>query len=177
MTKSAQAIDLREYIRDIPDFPKKGIIFKDISPLLKDKLAFREAIDLMAAKFEGQKINKIIGVEARGFIFGSALAYKLDVGFVPVRKKGKLPYQTKSVTYDLEYGNDTVEIHSDAVKKGERVLLVDDVLATGGTMKAVTELLKEEGAVIAGLAFLIELSFLKGRGRLKGLPIHSLIQY
>lgn len=174
MTKS---IDLKKYIRDIPDFPKKGIIFKDISPLLGNHRAFQEAIDLLAERFRNEKIESIIAVEARGFIFGSALAYKLGVGFVPIRKKGKLPYQTKSITYQLEYGTDTLEMHSDAVSPKARVLIVDDVLATGGTVRAVVDLLKQHGAVIVGVVSLIELTFLKGRDRLKDIPFYSLIQY
>ncbi len=174
MTKS---IDLKKYIRDIPDFPKKGIIFKDISPLLGNRQAFRETIDLLAEQFKNERIESIIAIEARGFIFGSALAYKLGVGFVPIRKKGKLPYKTKSITYQLEYGTDTLEMHSDAVSPKARVLIVDDVLATGGTVRAVADLLKQHGAVIVGVASLIELTFLKGKDKLKDVPLYSLIQY
>lgn len=169
--------DLSTYIRDIPDFPKKGIIFKDITTLLNDKEAFRVSVDLLAKKFEGQKIDYIVSVESRGFIFGAALAYKLGAGFVPVRKKGKLPSRTKSVTYSLEYGTDTLEIHEDAIKAKSNVLLVDDLLATGGTVEAVTKLLSRFDAKIIGIAFLIELKFLNGRDKLKDYPIYSLIQY
>ena len=172
-----KTIDLKEYIRDIPDFPKQGIIFKDISTLLKNSEAFRESIDLLAAKFKNEKIDQVVGVEARGFIFGAPLAYKLGAGFVPVRKKGKLPYKTKSVTYQLEYGTDTLEIHEDAVGAGSRVLVVDDLLATGGTVKAVAELLKAQKADIVGIAFVVELGFLKGKSKLKDFPVYSVIQY
>ena len=168
---------LQDYIRDIPDFPKKGIIFKDITTLLKDKIAFKKSVDALAKRVKGKKIDHIVSVEARGFIFGAALAYKLGVGFVPVRKKGKLPAKTRSVTYDLEYGTDTLEIHNDAIKKNAKVLIVDDLLATGGTVKAVTQLLKGFKASIVGIAFLIELKFLKGRDKLKKFPIYALIEY
>ncbi|MDP8265613.1 MAG: adenine phosphoribosyltransferase [Candidatus Aceula meridiana] len=168
---------LEKFIRDIPDFPKKGIIFKDITTLLSDPKAFRQAVDAMAKGFKNKKIDYVVSVEARGFIFGSALAYKLNAGFVPVRKKGKLPSKTKSVTYDLEYGTDTLEIHSDAIKKGACVLIVDDLLATGGTVSATAKLLKGFRAKIVGIAFLIELDFLNGRKNLKGFPITSLIHY
>ena len=169
--------DLSLYIRDIPDFPKKGILFKDITTLLNDKDAFKESIDLLAKKFEGNKIDYVVSVEARGFIFGAALAYKLGAGFVPVRKKGKLPSKTASITYALEYGTDTLEIHNDAIKQKSRVLLVDDLLATGGTVEAAAKLLKVFEATIVGIAFLIELKFLNGREKLKDYPIYSLIQY
>lgn len=169
--------DLKNCIRDIPDFPKEGIIFKDITTLLQDKKALKVAIDALAEKYEGQDIDQVIGVEARGFIFGTALAYKLGTGFVPVRKKGKLPYNTKKVTYDLEYGTDTLEMHEDAVSKGSKVLIVDDLLATGGTVGAVTKLVQDQGADIIGLAFLVELGFLNGREKLGNLPVHSVIKY
>ncbi len=169
--------DLKKHIRDIPDFPKKGIIFKDISTLLKHKAAFKKTIDALAAKYKGERIEYVVGVEARGFIFGSALAYKLNAGFIPVRKKGKLPYKTKSVTYQLEYGSDTLEMHEDAIAPNARVLVVDDLLATGGTVKAVVDLLKTQKAKLVGVAFIIELGFLKGKAKLKGFPVHSLIKY
>lgn len=169
--------DLKNRIRDIPDFPKEGIIFKDITTLLKDKEAFKKSVNLLAAKFRKEGIELVVGVEARGFIFGAALAYKLNAGFVPVRKKGKLPAKTKSVQYQLEYGTDVLEIHEDAIHPGSRVLIVDDLLATGGTVKAVSELVKSEGAVIAGVAFLVELGFLKGKDKLKDLPVYSVIKY
>ena len=169
--------DLKKHIRDIPDFPQEGIIFKDISTLIKNKDAFKKSIDVLASKFKKERIEYVVGVEARGFIFGAALAYKLGAGFIPVRKKGKLPYRTKSVTYQLEYGSDTLEIHEDAVPKNARVLLVDDLLATGGTVKAVYDLLQGQKAKIVGVAFLVELKFLKGKERLKDLPIYSILQY
>ncbi len=169
--------DLKKHIRDIPNFPKEGIVFKDISTLLKHKDAFKKAIDALASNFKKEKVQYVVGIEARGFIFGAALAYKLGAGFVPVRKKGKLPYKTKSVTYQLEYGMDTLEIHEDALKPNARVLIVDDLLATGGTMTAVIDLIKAQKAKIVGVAFLIELQFLKGKEHLKDLPIYSIIQY
>lgn len=169
--------DLKKTIRDIPDFPKKGIIFKDITTLLKDKDAFKKAVNLLGNKFKKQNIEFVVGVEARGFIFGGALAYKLGAGFIPIRKKGKLPYKIKNITYQLEYGTDTLEIHEDAVSPGSRVLIVDDVLATGGTIKAVCDLVKAQGAQIVGVAFLIELRFLKGKEKLEDIDTYSLIKY
>ncbi|MBI5149494.1 MAG: adenine phosphoribosyltransferase [Candidatus Omnitrophica bacterium] len=169
--------DLKKCIRDIPDFPKEGIIFKDITTLLKDKGAFKKSVDLLARKFRKERIECVVGVEARGFIFGAALAYKLGAGFVPVRKKGKLPAKTKSVTYQLEYGTDVLEIHEDALAPQTRVLIVDDLLATGGTIKAVSELVKNQQATIAGVAFLVELGFLRGKDKLKDLPVYSVIKY
>ena len=169
--------DLKKHIRDIPNFPQEGIIFKDISTLLKNRDAFKKSIDALANKFKSERIEYVVGVEARGFIFGSALAYKLNAGFIPVRKKGKLPYKTNSVTYQLEYGTDTLEIHEDAFKPNVRVLVVDDLLATGGTVKAVTDLIKAQKVKIVGVAFLVELKFLNGKDRLKNLPIYSIIQY
>ena len=170
-------IDLKDCIRDIPDFPKPGIIFKDISTLLKNNQALRQSIDVIAEQFKDKKIEQVVGVESRGFIFGATLAYKLGAGFVPIRKKGKLPYKTQSITYQLEYGSDTLEIHEDALKPGTRVLVVDDLLATGGTVKAVTDLLKTQQAEIVGVAFLVELKFLGGLQKLKGFPVYSVIQY
>jgi len=169
--------DLKKIIRDVPDFPKEGIIFKDITTLLQDKDALKKSIDLLSGKFRKEKIEYVVGVEARGFIFGAALAYKLKAGFIPVRKKGKLPYKTKSVTYELEYGTDVLEIHEDALPEKSRVLIVDDLLATGGTIKAVTELVKNQKAVIAGVAFLVELKFLKGKNKLKDLQVYSVLKY
>ncbi len=169
--------ELKEVIRDIPDFPKEGIIFKDITTLLKDKQALKKSIDLFAKKFKDEKIDYVVGIESRGFIFGAALAYKLKVGFVPVRKKGKLPYKTKAVTYDLEYGSDTLEIHEDAVEPNSRVLVVDDLIATGGTVKAVADLLKDMKADVVALAFLVELRFLKGKDKIKDYPVYSIIKY
>ena len=168
--------ELKKHIRDIPGFPKEGIIFKDITPLLKHPAAFRKAVDKLAGKFKKKKIDVVVCVEARGFIFGSAVAYKLGAGVVPVRKKGKLPHKTHSVTYDLEYGQDTLEMHQDAFEKGARVLIVDDLLATGGTTKAVIDLVNRVGGKVAGIVFLIELTALKGREKLEGYPVHSLIK-
>ena len=169
--------DLKKYIRDIPDFPQKGIIFKDITTLLKDKEAFKKTINLLAKNYKDKNIDFIVAVEARGFIFGAALAYKLGAGFVPVRKKGKLPYKTKNITYNLEYGTDTLEIHEDAISENARVLIVDDLLATGGTIRAVADLVKEQKALIVGLAFVVELRFLKGKEKLQDFDIYSVIKY
>jgi adenine phosphoribosyltransferase len=169
--------ELYNYIRDIPDFPKPGIIFKDITPLLKNEEAFKKTIDLLVKHFRKEDVKYVVSVEARGFIFGSALAYKLGAGFIPVRKKGKLPYKTTSVTYELEYGTDTLEHHEDAFEPGDRILVIDDVLATGGTVKAVCDLVLKKKVQIVGLAFLMELKFLKGRNKLKGFPIYSLLKY
>ena len=176
MTKLKKS-ELKNCIRDIPNFPKEGIIFKDLSTLLNNKEAFKKSVDLLAKQFRNEKVDYVVGVEARGFIFGATMAYKLHAGFVPVRKKGKLPYKTKSVTYQLEYGTDTLEVHEDAIPPGSRVLVVDDLLATGGTVKAVTDLLKTQQAAIVGLAFLVELRFLKGKEKLKDFPIYSVIKY
>lgn len=168
--------DLKKSIRDIPGFPKEGIVFKDITTLLKDGKKFKEAVDLLAAEYADKKIDVILSVEARGFIFGAALAYKLGVGIAPIRKKGKLPYKTHAITYELEYGKDTLEIHQDAFQKGARVLIVDDLLATGGTVRAVADLVEKMGGKIVGMAFLIELTALKGRDKLKGYEVFSLIK-
>jgi len=174
MTKK---IELKNYIRNIPDFPKPGILFRDITTLLKNKKAFKLVIDALVAKFKNKKIDLVVAVEARGFILGGAIANRLGVGFVPVRKKGKLPGKTNSWTYDLEYGTDTLEMHHDAIKPKEKVLIVDDLLATGGTVKAVTELVNQLKGKIIGIAFLIELADLKGKDKLKGYPVYSLIKY
>lgn len=170
-------IKLENYIRNIPDFPKPGILFRDITTLLKDKQAFREAVDALSNKYKNKKIDKVVAVEARGFILGGAVAYKLGVGFAPVRKKGKLPWKTNAVTYDLEYGTDTLEMHHDAIEPGDKVLIVDDLLATGGTVKAVIDLAKQLQGKIIGIAFLIELTDLKGKDKLKDYPVFSLIKY
>lgn len=170
-------MDLKRYIRSIPDFPQKGILFRDITTLLEDKSAFKLAIDTLAEKYKNKKIDKIVAVEARGFILGGALSHSLGCGFVPVRKKGKLPAKTYSVTYSLEYGKDTLQMHQDAIKPRERILILDDLLATGGTASAVIELVKKCKGKIVGIAFLIELTGLKGRARLKGYPVYSLIKY
>lgn len=169
--------ELKKYIRDVPDFPKKGVIFKDITTLLKEGKIFKKAVDLLARKLEEKKIDKIVSMESRGFIFGGALAYKLGCGFVPVRKKGKLPWDRISVIYDLEYGTDTLEIHQDAIKEGEKTLILDDVLATGGTAGGVAELVEKLGGKVVACAFLIELTFLKGRDKLKNYEIYSLLKY
>jgi len=169
--------DLKATIRSIPDFPKAGILFRDITTLLANKRAFQQAINALAAKFKGRKIDAVVAVEARGFILGGAVAHKLKAAFVPVRKKGKLPWKTNSATYELEYGTDTLEMHRDAIKKGEKTLIVDDLLATGGTVKAVTDLINQLGGKIVGISFLIELTDLKGREKLKGYLVDSLIKY
>jgi len=168
---------LREAIRDVEGFPKPGIVFKDITPILADGELFHGAIDLFCEIVEGREIDKIIGIDARGFIFGAAVADRLGVGFVPVRKKGKLPWKCKEAAYELEYGKAVVEIHEDAVKAGERVFLVDDLLATGGTAAAALKLLDELGAEITAVAFLVELSFLDGREKLAPHPIKSILTY
>ena len=169
--------DIERAIRNIPDFPKPGIQFKDITPLLADASLFSGSIDLLTNNFKPGQVDAVVGIDARGFIFAAAAAAKLHAGFVPVRKKGKLPYQTHEQDYDLEYGTNTVAIHTDAVKPGSRVLLIDDLLATGGTAAAAAALLKKIGAQILEINFLIELSFLKGREKLKGYPIRSLVVY
>ena len=169
--------ELTKHIRDIVDFPKEGILFKDITPLLSNSAALDMAIEAIARPFIDHEIDYVAAVEARGFIFGSAVASKLNAGFVPIRKPGKLPYDTTSVTYDLEYGTDTVEIHTDAVSKGSRVLMVDDLLATGGTMAAACNLVEKLGGEIAAITFLIELTGLPGRAKLGDYPIHSVISY
>jgi len=174
MTKK---IELKKYIRDIPDFPKTGILFRDITTLLKDKRAFKSAVESLANKYKGKRIDKVVAVEARGFILGGAVAHKLGAGFVPVRKPKKLPWKTNSVTYALEYGTDTLEMHHDAIEPGERVLIVDDLLATGGTAKAVIDLAQQLKAKIIGIVFLIELTDLKGKDKLKDYPVYSLIKY
>jgi adenine phosphoribosyltransferase len=169
-------VDLQTYIRDIPDFPKEGIIFKDITPLLGDAGAFRKAVDTLGEQFSTAGVTKVMGAEARGFIFGGALAYTLGAGFVPARKPGKLPWKTASHEYALEYGTDALEVHSDAISEGDVVLIVDDVLATGGTAAAKAALVEQMGAKVAGFAFLIELDFLRGREKLaEGAKVLSLI--
>jgi adenine phosphoribosyltransferase len=170
-------MDLKEKIRVIEDFPIKGISFKDITTLLQDKEAFKYAIDSMAEHFRDRDIDLVIGPEARGFILGAPLAYAIGAGFVPVRKKGKLPYDTMSMSYELEYGSDDLEIHADAIKKGQKVLIIDDLLATGGTINSVIKLVEAAGGVISGLGFLIELTELKGRDRISGYEIVSLLKY
>jgi adenine phosphoribosyltransferase len=168
---------LKALVRTVPDFPKPGILFYDITTLLKDKSGFAQLIDALAAHYIEQRIDLVLGIEARGFIFGPALAYRLNAGFVPVRKPRKLPAPVARVTYDLEYGTDTLEIHTDAIKPGQRVVLVDDLLATGGTMEATVKLVKQLGGEIAGLGFAVELDFLKGRERFDEYDVFSLLHY
>lgn len=169
--------DLKQIIRDIPDFPKKGIIFKDITTLLQDAKSFGRMIDMIANRYIGQKIDKIVGVEARGFIIGSALAYRLGAGIVLVRKPGKLPSETFSKTYQLEYGTDTLEIHKDAIAPGEKVLIADDLLATGGTVSAVVDMVQQLGGDIIECCFMSELTFLDGRKKLPEGKVYSLLQF
>jgi adenine phosphoribosyltransferase len=170
---------VKKIIRDIPDFPKEGIVFKDITPLLADASVFRKIINTLKERYRDKQIDKVVGVEARGFIFASALAYALEAGTTMVRKPGKLPYKTYHKTYSLEYGTDTVEIHQDAFHPGERIVVIDDVLATGGTIEATLSLIRNnfESVKIVETAFLIELDFLNGRKKLKDTPIHSIIHY
>ncbi len=170
-------MDLNAILRTVPDFPKKGIMFKDITTVLKDRDAFRYCVDSMTDHYRGKGITKVIGIESRGFILGAALAYQLNAGFVPVRKPGKLPAPSFRQEYQLEYGTDAIEIHKDAVANGERVLIHDDVLATGGTMNAACSLVKELGGEIVGLSFIIELAFLQPRKKLPGYDIFSLLTY
>lgn len=170
-------MSLEKYIRDIQDFPKEGIMFKDITPLLNDAQARKKSLDLLVSAVSNQRIDKVIGVESRGFFFGTLLAQELNAGFIPVRKPNKLPYETISVTYDLEYGTDTLEIHADAIQKGDRILIHDDVLATGGTARAVCELVERLGGEIVQCNFLIELTFLNGRSKLNGKDIFAAIRY
>jgi len=168
---------LKAKIRDVPDFPRSGIVFKDITPLLGDQVAFREALDLLADLCRDRAVDRVVAIESRGFILGGALADRLGVGFVPVRKPGKLPWRSLRATYDLEYGSDSLEIHQDALGPGERVWLVDDVIATGGTAKAAGELVERIGGQVTGYAFLVELTFLNGRDKLRGYEVRSLIRY
>jgi len=171
------AIELEPFIRDVPDFPKKGIVFKDITPLLADRTALKHAIDSLSQSFAGRGISKVIGIESRGYIFAPAMALSLGCGFVPVRKPGKLPWETVSEEYALEYGTDRLEIHTDAIVPGERVLIVDDLLATGGTASAARRLAERLKGQVVGAGFLVELKFLEGRSRLPGIDVVSLIQY
>ncbi len=168
---------LKLKIRDIPDFPKPGILFKDITPLVREPAALRLAVHQLLHPFLGQDITAVAGMEARGFIFGSLVAWELGLGFVPLRKPGKLPYDVQTIDYDLEYGSAALEVHIDALGKGDRVLLIDDLLATGGTAKASCELIESLGAEVAACAFVVELDFLKGRDRLAEYPVHSLLHY
>ena len=170
-------IDLRRYVRDVPDFPKPGILFRDVTPLLGDREALPAAIEALAAPFRNDGIQQVLGIESRGFVLGAPVAVALGTGFTLVRKKGKLPYQTRSVTYDLEYGTDTVEMHTDAVRPGQRVLIVDDLIATGGTAAAAVKLARDAGAEVVACAFLIELDFLAGRRNLGVERIHVVMNY
>ena len=169
--------DLKTMIREVADFPKAGINFYDITTLLKNPLGLKRTMDALRERYKGSQIDTVVGIEARGFFFAPALAYALGAGFVPVRKAGKLPHETRSMAYSLEYGTDRLEIHADAIQKGERVLILDDVLATGGTAKAVADLVTELGGTLVGLTFVIELDFLKGREKLAGQDIFSLLHY
>lgn len=170
-------MELEKYIRDIQGFPKEGILFKDITPLLNNAEATQECLEILVASLKGQQINKVVGAESRGFLFGMLLAHELKAGFVPVRKPNKLPYETISASYDLEYGTDILEIHKDAIQKGDKVLIHDDVLATGGTAKAVCELVEKLGGEIVQLNFLMELTFLNGREKLKEYDIFAAVTY
>ena len=170
-------MDLKQYIRDIPDFPTPGILFRDITPLLQKPDAFRYVIDCFVERYAGEEIDAIIGIEARGFLIGAPLAYRLGKAFVPVRKEGKLPFETRSVSYALEYGQNVVEVHTDAIVRGQRVLIMDDLLATGGTLAAGARLVEDMGGQIAGLAVVIELNDLDGRETLSGYDVFSLVQY
>jgi len=169
--------DLKKLIREVPDYPKPGILFYDLTTLLKDKKGFQTVIDRLCGHYEGRKIDLVAGIEARGFIFAPALAYRLGAGFVPVRKPKKLPAKVAQVSYALEYGTDSIEMHEDAVKPGDRVLLCDDLLATGGTAAAAVKLIRSLGGIVEGAAFAVELSFLHGRDKLPGLDVFSLMQY
>lgn len=170
-------MELKDYIRNIKDYPKEGILFRDITTLLKDKDAFKFAIDKMAEQVKDKKVDLIVGAESRGFLIGSALAYKMNCGFIPVRKKGKLPYKTISEEYALEYGTDTLFMHEDAIKKGDNVLVVDDLIATGGTALAMIKMVEKLGGTVIGSSFLIELEELNGRKEIEKYPINVLIKY
>jgi adenine phosphoribosyltransferase len=177
MATTGETSNVEALIRDIPDFPKPGIVFKDITPLLGDQQAFATVIDRIAEWFVGQRVNRVLGIEARGFIVAAPVAYRLNAGFVPARKQGKLPWETLGVDYDLEYGTERLEVHSDAVGAGDRVLVVDDVLATGGTARAACDVVRELGAEVVGVGVIIELAFLSGRAKLDGTEIFSVITY
>ncbi len=176
-SEKIQLVKLRNLIRDVPDFPKPGIVYKDITPLLRHPSGLSLAVEYLTQPFRDSRVNVVIGAESRGFIFATAVARNLSVGFVPIRKPGKLPHKTRSQEYELEYGKDELEVHLDAIKPGDRVLLVDDLLATGGTMSACVQLVESLGGDIVGCAFLIELAFLGGRNQLGNYPIHSILTY
>jgi len=169
--------DVKSIIRDVPDFPKKGIVFKDITPLLNRPDLLQKVVEALAGQFSDREIDRVVAVESRGFIIGAPVALKLNAGFVPVRKPGKLPWQTVGTTYELEYGTDSIEMHKDAIEPGQNVLIVDDLLATGGTARACAELVEKLGGRVVGLAFVVELSFLNGREKLDGYDLVSLVQY
>lgn len=169
--------DLKKLIREIPDYPKPGILFYDLTTLLQDPRGFHALVDQLCSHYEGKKVDIVAGIEARGFIFAPALAYRLGAGFVPVRKPKKLPWKTESITYQLEYGSDSLEIHQDAIQPGHRVLLCDDLLATGGTAAAAIGLIRQLGGEVVGAAFAVELNFLKGRAKLPGIDVFSLLKY
>jgi len=170
-------MELARFIRDVPDFPKPGILFKDITPLLRDGEALSHCVEQLMERLRGRKVDVVAGIESRGFLFAAALALRLGVGLIPMRKPNKLPYRRMSETYALEYGTDTLEIHEDAIRRGERVVLVDDLLATGGTMSAARKLVERAGGEIVACLFVIELAFLKGRQRLDGVPVEALLAY
>jgi adenine phosphoribosyltransferase len=170
-------MDLKQHIRSVPDFPKVGILFYDITTLLRDPEGYRITIDMLSTPFEGQGIDAVVGIESRGFILGAAVAHRLGAGFIPIRKPGKLPAKAIKEIYDLEYGKDALEIHEDAVERGQRILIVDDVLATGGTAAAAVQLVRKLGGELHGVAFLIELLFLNGRQKIAGESVHSVLQY
>ena len=175
--KGSALKEIRAAIRDVPDFPKPGVLFKDITPVLKDPRLFARVIDLLAERYHGQHIDKIVAIESRGFIFGAPLSRVLGAGLIPLRKQGKLPYDTISESYDLEYGSATLELHKDAIEPGDKVLLVDDLLATGGTARASANLVRTLGGEVIEAAFLLELKFLEGRSRLDGVPVYAMIEY
>ena len=170
-------LDLRDYIRDIPDFPTPGILFRDITPLLKDAAAFRATVDRLVEYCEPLQLDAIVGIESRGFLLASPLAYCIGAPLIPIRQKGRLPFETYTESYDLEYGSDALQVHIDAISEGQRVIIIDDLLATGGTMSAAARLVEQTGGQVAALAFLVELSDLNGRDQLKGYDIFSLIEY
>ena len=167
---------LKRHIRDIPDFPKPGIIFKDITPLLQNHDVFRRIIENFAKRYEKEGIHAVVGIESRGFLFGTPLAHQLGASFIPIRKKGKLPYKTVDMSYDLEYGSATIEMHEDAIERGQRIIVIDDLLATGGTAEAACKLVEKQGGKVVECAFVVELAFLNGREKIKS-PIHSLVKY
>jgi len=170
-------MELKNFIRDVPDFPKEGIIFKDITPLLLDGEAFRAAVNEMLSPYKSSDFDRILAIESRGFIFGAAMAYSLDKGLIIARKKGKLPWNKKRVSYSLEYGEEILEVHEDSIASGDRILIVDDLIATGGTAKAMAELVEEMGGAVVGFSFLIELTFLKGREALNGYRVNATIKF